>query len=68
MSSKLAITSREKDLETFVDEDENTPILGTQSALVPKKKKSKIELENTQRIQNSLYTNKSVMFGKEQRV
>lgn len=38
MSSKLAITSREKDLETFVDEDENTPILGTQSALVPKKK------------------------------
>jgi len=37
MSSKWAITSQEKDLEIIVDKDENTLILGTQSALVPQK-------------------------------
>lgn len=59
MSSKLAITSQEEDLKIFVYKDENTPILGIQSALVPQKK-VKIELEKIQRrIQNGLYTNKT---------
>lgn len=41
-----------------MDKDENAPILGIQSALVPQKK-GKIELENTQRrIKNDLYISK----------
>lgn len=38
MSSKLLITSQEKDIELFVNKDKNTLILVIESALVPQKK------------------------------
>lgn len=61
MSSKLVITSQEKDIEIFVNKDENTLILVIESALAPQNKGWNRSRKNTEKDTEGLHSNKTGM-------